>query len=358
MAITNVFRLPFWIVLVLMTCLLMSITPVAAAPSTSTDLTTNQASEPSDTDELDTPPNTTAETTTDADSVSIESPDALPVLVDNADKAFPMSSDLANIIAQRNIDITSADSIGMALFSAESQAEIDALTPLFEEALARKRGMSTQAISDWKYAPELLKKLVNDMNLSKKINMNIYTSLKKGDILLRRTGINGCKFVMVVPLCKYWAFMYEHAGLYYGYRSISGLSVYESTNVGGVQFKPLSTWQKRDMYVGIYRSRVSGSKIASTFERLIGKYGYAGKTPYNYNLFNKYTDSALYCSQLVWKFYSMMGVNVDSNHPLYGAWLRLQYGDTIGNYAVTNAVAPDEVGMSSNIYRLANGWNQ
>ena len=353
MAITNVFRLRFWIVLVLMTCLLTSITPAAAAPSTPPDLTTNPASEPADSNNLDTADSANTDAS-EVDSTNVESPDALPVLDDSA---LPMSADLANLVDQRNIDITSAESIGMVLFSSESQAEIDLLTPLFEEALARQRPMTAQSISDWKYAPELLKKLINDMNFSKKINMNIYTSLRKGDVLLRRTGINGCKFVMVVPLCKYWAFMYEHAGVYYGLMNGQNV-VYESSNIGGVQFKPISTWKKSGLYVGVYRSRISGSKIASTFERLIGKYGYAGKTPYNYNLFNKYTDSALYCSQLVWKFYSMMGVNVDSNHPLYGAWLRLQYGDSLGNYAITNAVAPDEIGMSSNLYRLTNGWNR
>ena len=266
---------------------------------------------------------------------------------------------LTNLIRRRNIDTNDLNSIGMALFSSESQAEIDLLTPLFESALAQKApDMQHQSFSDWKYAIEMLQKLINDQYLTKKMNMATYAKLQKGDILLRRTGYFGCKQWMIVPLCKYWAFMYEHAGLYYGINKNYKVMVYESSNLGGVQFKTINTWKAPNTYVGIYRGYVSPSKISTAFQNLIAKYGESGKTPYNYNLFNKYSDSALYCSQLVWKFYLMMGIDLDSNSPLYGAWLRLQYGDTIGNYAIQNAVAPDEIGLSTKIYRIANGWNQ
>lgn len=313
---------------------------------------------------------TTAETsTTDDDGALMDSDDAIDAAP--ADTSDPIdsisrtsqhvtpSAALTSLIRRRNIDTTDLNSIGMALFSSESQAEIDLLTPVFDEALAQKRpDMHHQSFSDWKYTLEMLQKLINDQYLTKKMNMATYGKLRKGDILLRRTGYFGCKQWMIVPLCKYWAFMYEHAGLYYGVNKNYKVMVYESTNIGGVQFKSIDTWKARNTYVGIYRGYVSPSKIATTFERLIAKYGQTGKTPYNYNLFNKYSDSALYCSQLVWKFYLMMGIDLDSNNPLYGAWLRLQYGDTIGNYAIQNAVAPDEIGLSTKIYRIANGWNQ
>jgi hypothetical protein len=89
----------------------------------------------------------------------------------------------------------------------------------------------------------------------------------------------------------------------------------------------------------------------------VAKYGTNGKTPYNYNLLDKYTDKALYCSQLVWKFYNSVGVNVDSDHPLYAEWLKVNYGPLLAGYVSKNAVAPDEIGMSANIYRMAAGWN-
>ena len=266
---------------------------------------------------------------------------------------------LAHLIHQRNINVNDVNSIGIALFSAQSQAEIDLLTPLFESALAKQSPrIRHRSFSDWKYTVEMLQKLINDQYLTKKMNMATYGKLQKGDIMLRRTGYFGCKQWVIVPLCKYWAFMYEHAGVYYGVNKNYKIMVYESSNVGGVQFKSIDTWKTRNTYVGIYRGYVSPSKIATTFQNLIAKYGQNGQTPYNYNLFNKYTDSALYCSQLVWKFYLMMGIDLDSNNPLYGAWLRLQYGDLIGNHAVQHAVAPDEIGLSTKIYRVANGWNQ
>jgi hypothetical protein len=53
----------------------------------------------------------------------------------------------------------------------------------------------------------------------------------------------------------------------------------------------------------------------------------------------------------------MLGIDVDSNDPMYAAWLRLMYGNTVGNYVSANAVAPDEVGLTSKLFRVAAGWN-
>jgi uncharacterized protein YycO len=162
---------------------------------------------------------------------------------------------------------------------------------------------------------------------------------------------------VVVPLCQFWAFMYEHSGIYYGIRTQKYNEVYESTSNGGVQFTNIATWKEKNLYVGMHRSAIDVYRIAAVFEQLINKYGYKGQTPYNYNLANKYTDKALYCSQLVWKFYLMLGIDVDSNDPMYAAWLRLKYGTTVGNYVSANAVAPDEVGLTSKLFRVATGWN-
>jgi uncharacterized protein YycO len=213
------------------------------------------------------------------------------------------------------------------------------------------------ALSDWAQAGALFLKITKDQKLSNRLNSSYYNRLQKGDVLLRRTGLQGCKLVVVVPLCQFWAFMYEHSGIYYGKRLNGDLMVYESTSNGGVQFLPLKTWKDRSLYVGIHRSAIDVYRIAAIFEQLINKYGYRGQTPYNFNLANKYTDKALYCSQLVWKFYLMLGMDVDSNDPMYAAWLRLMYGNTVGNYVSANAVAPDEVGLTSKLFRVAAGWN-
>ena len=249
----------------------------------------------------------------------------------------------------------SYERIGMALFSAESQADINYLSPTFD---AMRRSLYGSAIVVRPSSVEdVIAYITSDRYLTAKLNMTIYSQLKKGDILLRRTGRSGCLQWDIVPLCKYWALVYEHSGLYYGMRN-GKLSVYESSNIGGVQFKGLETWRVRDLYIGVHRSRVAAATISSKLDAFVTRYGSNGKTPYNYNFVDKNTDRALYCSQLVWKFYLTVGVNVDSDHPFYADWLRMGYGNTLANYVSKNAVAPDEIGMSSNVYRMATGWVQ
>lgn len=266
----------------------------------------------------------------------------------------PISDKAAAAIASNDYE-----QVGLALFSAESQADIDALTPVFERLRAQQVATRKLAspTSDWANASALFQKITKDMSLRNKLTASTYSRMQKGDVILRRTGKQGCKIAVIVPLCQFWAFMYEHSGIYYGTRG-KMQAVYESTSEGGVQFKDVKTWQKGGLYVGIHRSAIDVHKIASTFERLINTYGYNGRTPYNFNLLNKHTNSALYCSQLVWKFYLMLGIDVDSNDPLYASWLRINYGTTLGNYTSTNAVAPDEVALTSKLFRVASGWNQ
>ena len=243
--------------------------------------------------------------------------------------------------------------VALALFSAQSPADIDALTPEFERLRPKSHLASPQSAAT---LLQLIQFITGDQYMAGKLSKTHYDNLKKGDIMLRRTGLLGCKQWIIVPLCKYWALVYEHAGLYYG--NYGGkLRVYESSNEGGVQFKYVDTWKSSNYYVGIHRSRVDAATIARKFDELVAKYGTNGKTPYNYNLLDKYTDKALYCSQLVWKFYNSVGVNVDSDHPLYAEWLKVNYGPLLAGYVSKNAVAPDEIGMSANIYRMAAGWN-
>ena len=243
--------------------------------------------------------------------------------------------------------------VALALFSAQSPADIDALTPEFERLRPKSHLASPQSAAT---LLQLIQFITGDQYMAGKLSKTHYDNLKKGDIMLRRTGLLGCKQWIIVPLCKYWALVYEHAGLYYG--NYGGkLRVYESSNEGGVQFKYVDTWKSSNYYVGIHRSRVDAATIARKFDELVAKYGTNGKTPYNYNLLDKYTDKAFYCSQLVWKFYNSVGVNVDSDHPLYAEWLKVNYGPLLAGYVSKNAVAPDEIGMSANIYRMAAGWN-
>ncbi len=248
----------------------------------------------------------------------------------------------------------SYEKVGLALFSAKTQVDIDALSPVFDSLHGRQYGSSVMFRPT--AAQDVIAYITGDKYLTGMMKMSMFTQLKKGDILLRRTGRDGCKQWDVVPLCKYWALVYEHSGIFYGARN-GVLSVYEASNIGGVQFKAVTTWKTPNLYIGIQRSRIDAATISTKLEAFIAKYGGNGQTPYNYNLLDKNTERALYCSQLVWKFYQTVGVNVDSDHPFYADWLRIGYGNTLATYISRNAVSPDEIGMSSNVYRMATGWN-
>jgi len=253
--------------------------------------------------------------------------------------------------------LTSYTDIGLALFSAQSQTEINQLSTMFDAARAKQPTARNQS-RNMLLGMQLTRAITGETDYKKKLPSNALSSIvRKGDVLLRRTGIQGCTLWNVVPLCKYWARVYEHAGIYYGKSEGFGIAVYESTNVGGVQFKPVGTWQQNGQYVGIHRSRtISSSTLSRSLDALVQRYGHL-VTPYNYNFVNKTTDRALYCSQLAWKYFMSMGVNIDSNSSVYSQWLVGQYGGTIGNYVGFHAVAPDEIGLSSALVRLYSGWN-
>lgn len=247
--------------------------------------------------------------------------------------------------------------IGLALFSAQSQAEIDQLSSAFDAARAKQPTARNQSRTIM-LGSQLTRAITGETDYKKKLPRNALSSIvRKGDILLRRTGIQGCTLWNVVPLCKYWARVYEHAGIYYGKHDMGGYMVYESTNIGGVQFKPIITWQQQGQYVGIHRSRsISSSTLSRSLDAIVNQYGHL-VTPYNYNFLDKNTNRALYCSQLAWKYFMSMGVNIDSNSSVYAQWLVGQYGGTIGSYVGHHAVAPDEIGLSSALVRLYSGWN-
>jgi uncharacterized protein YycO len=296
-------------------------------------------------------------TPTTAHAQSIEVDDAIPtnVAIDENNHSAADIVDTADIA--RIPQHASYTDIGLALFSAQSQAEIDQLSTMFDAARA-KQPIARNQSRNIKLGMQITRAITGETNYKKKLPRNALSSIvRKGDILLRRTGIQGCTLWNVVPLCKYWARVYEHAGIYYGKDTHGIYQVYESTNIGGVQFKPIITWQLNGQYVGIHRSRtISASTLSRSLDAIVNKYGHL-VTPYNYNFVNKTTDSALYCSQLAWKYFMSMGVNIDSNSPVYAKWLVGQYGGAIGNYVGYHAVAPDEIGLSRALVRLYSGWN-
>lgn len=284
-------------------------------------------------------------TTTHAQSVEIDT-DLI------TDQDAPDHEELSTL--PRNASYTD---IGMALFSAQSQSEIDHLTRIFDAARATQP-MTRNQSRNIQLGMQLTRAVTGETNYQKKLPRNTFSTLvRKGDILLRRTGIDGCLLWNIIPLCKYWARVYEHAGIYYGKHDMGGFMVYESTDVGGVQFKPIVTWQQKGQYIGLHRARtLSTTTLSRSLDAITKRYGHL-VTPYNYNFIDKQTDRALYCSQLAWKYFQSMGVDIDSNSPIYAQWLVGQYGSSIGRYVGLHAVAPDEIGLSSALTRLYTGWN-
>jgi uncharacterized protein YycO len=168
-----------------------------------------------------------------------------------------------------------------------------------------------------------------------------FSSLRKGDIMARRSG-----WLVLWP----WAKWYEHTGNYYG-----NSQVYES-NSDGVRLKPLSQWQTRGHYIGLARNKwKSSTTMSNAVNWAYTKYG-NGRTSYNYNFVDKWTDSRLYCSQLSWKINKQAGTDLDSNHWSYHLWASALYGSWI-LAVIIPAVAPDEVMLDSDVNVYSAGWN-
>jgi Permuted papain-like amidase enzyme, YaeF/YiiX, C92 family len=145
-----------------------------------------------------------------------------------------------------------------------------------------------------------------------------------------------------------YARYYSHAGTY----DRSG-SVYEA-NPDGVRLKPLANWQVPglDVALGYNRSADTAGvkRVADALQTAEARYGTDGHTPYNYIFPNKWTDSAQYCSQLVWKIQQGAGVDVDSNDWGYQLWIASRWGWWAVSAIAMPAVAPDEIAADGDIY--------
>jgi hypothetical protein len=170
-------------------------------------------------------------------------------------------------------------------------------------------------------------------------------SLKRGYIMLVRSGwLPWTSFV--------YAMQYNHAGNYDGNNQI-----YESNPNDGVRLKPLVNWTQKNNYVALgFNNKRNTTQVEGSLNWAKGKYGTNGRTPYNYNFLDKTTDSKLYCSQLTWKIHKNIGVDVDSNHWSYLAYVTSKWG-LAGTGIATAAVAPDEVGLSGNVTLYSKAWN-
>jgi len=151
-------------------------------------------------------------------------------------------------------------------------------------------------------------------------------------------------------MIRYRRSVASHSGTYNG-----GGYVYES-NLDGVRLKPLSDWQQgQPAALGRTNNRTYAQRTGA-LDWAEGKYGTGGRTPYNWNFLDKWTDSTLYCSQWVWKIHGYMGLNVDSNDWRYMLFLTALYGP-VGTTFAYYAVAPNEIFLSPLItyYSIGSG---
>lgn len=188
----------------------------------------------------------------------------------------------------------------------------------------------------------------------KRIASANYKALRPGDIMLMRDPDGAINWA--------YAMWYNHAGTYAGNQQ-----VYESNQMMGARFRPLSDWQKKGLYIGLGRnSKRSSNSVNNALQWAEEFYNWDGSTGYNYNYGDKVNDTdadgnkRVYCSQLIWKIHNHIGVDVDSNDPHYQAWVAARWGPT-GHWAVENVVkpgiAPDEIDKSSNVTMYSRGSN-
>lgn len=185
-----------------------------------------------------------------------------------------------------------------------------------------------------------------------------YARLQRGDILLRRSGSK---------LNYLWAMNFSHTGIFSGYDQNGNGWVYESNAFVGVQKRPLEEWRRADDYVALGHwvkedgthpdeGAQAQTQVSTALDWAESKWG-ADKTPYNYWYPDRVTNRRLYCSQLVWKVFERLQVDLNSNDPKYMTWLAARYGDWIVDYAGVPSVAPDELYLSPHLTFYSQGRN-
>ena len=163
--------------------------------------------------------------------------------------------------------------------------------------------------------------------------------LQKGDIMHVRDKEK--------PITYLFAMYFSHSGLAHDQRWS-----YESNPSTDVKLLPITrNFQVLGRIVALgYTKGKSRWELISALEQAEARYGPDGRTPYNYWFPDKWTDSRLYCSQLVWKTnFLFLGKDVDSNDWRYLVWLCSRWPNIWGLACwvfAYLAVAPDEIFLS------------
>lgn len=164
-----------------------------------------------------------------------------------------------------------------------------------------------------------------------------FANLQRGDVIFRW----GPKSLgALFDYAKY----YGHDGM------IDGVQVYEA-NTDGVWLHTVSNWQQPSPEA-VMRSNAGDPGAALTWAENF--YGTNGRTGYNYIIVDKQTDSLLYCSQLTWKIFRHMNVEVDSGNQDYRDFLEAKY-PLLGGTLVDGGVLPDEVYLDDSLNLIDRG---
>ena len=129
------------------------------------------------------------------------------------------------------------------------------------------------------------------------------TNFQNGDIIFQTSTSDQSKAIQIATNSKY-----SHMGILY--KNGSDFFVYEA--IQPVKLTPLSDWIKRGKNGHYVVKRIKNSQKLLTPKvlkkmKLIGE-KYAGK---NYDLYFEWSDSRIYCSELVWKIYKeAVGVEI------------------------------------------------
>jgi len=175
-----------------------------------------------------------------------------------------------------------------------------------------------------------------------------WSSARRGDILLQLD--------LLSPTTYFYAMNYNHTGNFYGNQDGQLHHEILDSVISGVRLAPLSEWQGFGKFVMIARDGVASQQaVANAMENRKHQFIDLRHTPYNFNFADKWTDNAVYCAQLTWKIHNDVGVNLDSNHWLYRAYITARWGFWAGLLTIP-AVAPDEIRLSPNMFPVGSGW--
>ena len=158
---------------------------------------------------------------------------------------------------------------------------------------------------------------------------NNYSWLKDGDILFQDTGGDLGEAIKIATKSKY-----SHCGMVI--KEGNAIQVFEA--IGPVQYTPINEWVKHGTNNSFKVYRLKKSEVISTLQIKSWKLkaiDYLGK-PYDH-VFG-WSDDKIYCSELVWKMYKNIGIEIskpkqlkdfDLSHKLVKQQLQMRYGKAI-----------------------------